>query len=129
MMRAYIFIAIVLMTASSGCSVSVSPEKVYGTYVAAYPFGNETITLDRDGTFTQSVAVTGEQPVTVRGRWEFDSKESRANFWGVLLVADGHDHLRSDWRTAATGIVSLDVERHWFRVVMNTSATYPYRKR
>jgi len=111
-----------------GCSMTVPAEKVYGTYVASYPFGTETITLNRDGTFVQSVAIKQEQPVTVRGTWDFDPKESRANFYGAMIVADGFDHLRRDWRTVTTGIVSLDVERRWFRVVMGSASTYPYVK-
>jgi hypothetical protein len=43
-----------------GCSMTVPAEKVYGTYVVSYPFGTETITLNRDGTFSQHVA-TSEQ--------------------------------------------------------------------
>src|SRR5947209_3522001 len=65
-----------------GCSVTVPTEKVYGTYVRSYPFGTDTITLNSDGTFVQLVAIKQEQPVTVRGTWDFDPKESRANFYG-----------------------------------------------
>jgi len=111
-----------------GCSMTVPAERVYGTYIASYPFGTETITLNGDGTFVQRVAIRQEQPVTVRGTWEFDPKESRANFHRVMIVTDGFDHLRSDWRTVTTGIVSLDVERRWFRVLMDSAATYPYIK-
>ena len=68
--------------------MTVPAEKVYGTYVASYPFGTETITLDRDGTFVQRVEIKQEDPVTVRGTWDFDAKESRANFYGALIVAE-----------------------------------------
>jgi hypothetical protein len=121
-------IVIMVLVMLVGCSARVPAETVYGTYVASYPFGNETITLSRDGSFVQRVAIKGEQSVTVRGRWEFDPRESRANFYGAMIVTDGFDHLRSDWRTVTTGIVSLDVERRWFRVVMGSAATYPYIK-
>ena len=42
----------------AGCSVPL--EKLYGTYVASYPFGTETITLHRDGSFIQHVVVNGK---------------------------------------------------------------------
>src|ERR1700730_11349683 len=121
-------LVIVVSVMSVGCSMTVPAEKVYGTYVASFPFGTETIALNRDGTFVQSVAIKQEQPVTVRGTWDFDPKESRANFYGAMIVADGFDHLRGDWRTVTTGIVSLDVEMHWFRIMMATAETYPYVK-
>ena len=121
-------VVIMVLVMSAGCSLSVPAEAVYGSYVASYPFGSETITLNRDGTFVQRVAIKQQQPLTVRGTWDFDPKESRANFYGAVIVADGFDHLRSDWRTPTSGIVSLDVERHWFRIVMASAATYPYMK-
>jgi hypothetical protein len=111
-----------------GCSMTVRADKVYGTYVASYPFGTDTVTLNRDGTFVQCVAIRQEQPVTVHGTWDFDQTESRANFYRALIVTDGFDNLRRDWRIATTGIVSLDVERHWFRVVMASGTTHPYVK-
>ncbi len=66
--------------------------------------------------------------MTVRGKWDFDPKQSRTNFYGAMIVIDGFDHLKSDWRTVTPGIVSLDVERHWFRIVMGSASAYPYVK-
>jgi len=125
---ARLLLGIVISMLFVGCSTTVATEKVYGTYVASYPFGTDAITLNRDGTFVQRVAIGQEQPVTVHGTWDFDPKESRANFYGALVVADGFDHLRKDWRVPTTGIVSLDIERRWFKVVMATGSTYPYIK-
>jgi hypothetical protein len=111
-----------------GCSSSVPVEKVYGSYVASYPFGTETITLNRDGTVVQLVAIKGQPPITVHGTWEFDSGESRVNLSGLMVVVDGFGHLQSDWQTVKAGTVSRDVELRWFRVVMASAATYPYVK-
>jgi hypothetical protein len=121
-------LGIVAALMMAGCSMTVSAESVYGSYVASYPFGTDTISLNRDGTFVQQVAIKQQEPVTVRGIWEFDPTESRATFYGAMIVADGFDHLRNDWRTVTKGIVSLDVERRWFRVLMGSAATYPYMK-
>jgi hypothetical protein len=112
-----------------GCSTKVASEKVYGSYVASYPFGTETITLNRDGSVVQLVVINGQPPVTVHGTWEFDPEASRVNFSGLMVVADGFGHLRNDWQTVRAGTVSRDVELHWFRVVMASGATYPYVKR
>jgi hypothetical protein len=125
---ARLLIVIAASVITLGCSLTVPTEEVYGTYVRSYPFGTETITLNRDGTFAQRVAIKQEEPVTVRGTWDFDPKESRASFYGALLVTDGFGNLRKDWRTVTTGIVSLDVERHWFKIVMASAETYPYVK-
>jgi hypothetical protein len=64
------------------CSLTVPADEVYGTYVASYPFGKETITLNRDGTFVQCVVSGQEQPVTVRGKYDFDPKQSQVGLYG-----------------------------------------------
>jgi hypothetical protein len=42
--------------------IPVSAAEVVGTYVASYPFGTETITLNPDGTYVQRVEVAGDPP-------------------------------------------------------------------
>jgi len=113
-----------------GCSVTVPAEKVYGVYVASYPYGTETITLNRDGTFVQSIAIKQENPVTVRGTWESepDKSETRVTFHGARAVDGGFDHPVKDWKTAPIGLVSYDVEIIWFRVEMGSGLMHPYMK-
>jgi hypothetical protein len=86
------------------------------------------LTLQKGGTFSQRVCIAGNQPVSVRGTWEFESRDSRVNLRGALVVTDGFGRLRPEWQQPSTGIVSLDVETHWFRVVIASAAKYPYVK-
>ena len=109
-----------------GCSANVPLNKVYGMYKVSYPFGIETITLNQDGSFDQQVAMKEQPPAVVHGKWDFDSQGSRVNLEGLMIVVNGTGHLRSDWRTPGTA--SLDVEMHWFRIIMASAATYPYVK-
>ena len=111
-----------------GCAINVPLKKVYGTYKASYPFGTDTITLNRDGSFVQEVVMKGQVPVTLSGKWEFDARGSRVNFDCLMMLEDGFGRLKSDWHTAAPGIASLDVEMRWFRIVMASAATHPYVK-
>jgi len=112
------------------CSIRVGQEDLYGTYIASYPFGNETLTLERNSTFVQQVAINGQTPVTVQGRWQFDPGESRVSFYGSMWVLDGVGHLRSDWRTITPGLTgSLSAERLWSRVTIGSGGEYPYVKR
>lgn len=108
--------------------MTVPPEEVYGTYVAAYPFGAEMLTLYHDGSFVQQVTVENQPPETAKGSWSFDPPESRVTLTGKMVVVDGFDNLKSDWRTDTSGISSFDVERHWFKIVMASAQTYPYVK-
>ena len=125
---ARLLILIAASVITLGCSLRVPIEEMYGTYIASYPFGTDTITLNRNGTFVQRVAVNQEQPVIVRGTWDFDAKVHRISLYGAIVVDDGFGDLRKDWRTVTTGIVSPDVDKRWFKVVMTLNPEYPYVK-
>ena len=111
-----------------GCSNTVPIDKVYGTYKTAYPFGTETIVLQSSGDFIQTVAINGQQEVTVSGKWNYDSNTSRVNFEGLMIVLDGFGQLRNGWSEVKAGIASLAVEKNWFRIIMASAAPYPYLK-
>ena len=112
----------------AACSRRVSSSAVYGTYVASYPFGTETITLKPEGTFRQRVEIKNQKPASVEGTWQFDPKESRITLTGSMVVVDGFDRLRNDWRSVDPGVVSMDVEKHWSKILMASTAKYPYVK-
>jgi len=112
----------------SGCSATVPLDKVYGVYIAHYDYGNESIALNRDGTFVQTVKVENQSPATAKGSWEFDPKDSRVTLHGALVVDDGFGGHKGNWRTPTSGLVALDVELHWFRVEMGTGLPNPYLK-
>jgi hypothetical protein len=119
-------IVLVLSLMMNACSMAVPQEEVYGTYVASYPFGTDTLVLNRNGTFEQLVALKNEQPVTVRGSWDFDPEESRIRMYDSLVVADGFGKLRSDWRKVGPGVASLPVKRLWFKLVIGSGGEHPY---
>ena len=124
--RCVIIILISMMLIS--CFTNVPPEKVYGTYVASYPFGTETLTLNQDGSFVQQVAIKGQPPVTVQGSWSSEPNNKHVILKGSMMVVDGFGKLRSDWRIVPSGIVAISTERLWFRVVLNSGGQYPYIK-
>ena len=39
---------------------SVPQDQVYGRYVATYPFGTETLVLNRDGSYEQQFAIEAQ---------------------------------------------------------------------
>lgn len=114
--------------AMAGCSFKVSTEKVYGTYVAKYSFGTDTLKLDRNGSFIQTVAIENEPTQTVSGHWSFDSKISYAKFYGLMIVDDGNGRLNRTWRTPISTLVEMDIERHGFKIVMESAGAAPYVK-
>jgi hypothetical protein len=106
----------------------VRQTNLYGNYIASYPFGKEELTLNRDDTFVQTVAVNGQAAAVSRGSWRFDSVHSQVKFYGLMRVADGFGQLRDDWRTIPpepTG--ALPAELLWFRVELG-GGDYTYVK-
>ena len=97
------FVAGLLAIMLVGCSMTVSSEKVPGTYLASYPFGSETLTFNRDGSFFQQVKINAQSTATARGSWVFDPKQSRIDLDGSMVVVDGFGNLKSDWETAPRG--------------------------
>jgi hypothetical protein len=111
-----------------GCSASV--QNVYGTYVATYPFGTDTITLNRDGTLDQQVVITGDPPPEIaHGHWSFDPSNGYVTFDVYLQVDNGFGKLNRTWRTPHHGLAaSLPIEKILFRMTMGSGAQYPYVK-
>jgi len=108
--------------------MKVQSERVYGSYAASYPFGTETLVLNRDGTFVQQVTIKNEPPAAARGSWKFDPANSRVDLYGSMIVVDGFGKLRNDWRNVKPGVVSMDVEMHWSKILMGSAGKYPYVK-
>lgn len=119
---------ILLSIVACGCSRNLPINEVYGTYAVSYPFGTEVITLKTDRSFVQRVAIENEQAVTVQGSCEYDEHESRITLTGTMIVVDGFGRLRNDWRTVTPGVDSMDVEKHWSRILIGSAAKYPYVK-
>lgn len=114
--------------ALAGCSLKIPRDEVYGVYVARYPFGTDSITLNADGTFVQQAHISNSPPVVVHGKWSYGLKDSRVNLYGLMVITDGFGRLRPGWRSIAAGLVSFDIEKHWFRIEMASASQYPYIK-
>ena len=133
-MRRLGFLSIVMVcllctSVTVSCSPVVSVDAIYGTYLASYPFATETLTLNRDGTVVQTVVVPNHPPSTLRGSWRFEATRAagRLTFTGLAVVADPSEQaLSPSWRNPSPGVISSDVERHWFRVVIGSASHYPY---
>ena len=128
MIRTFGLIALTLCAASMLACTHLGPERLYGTYVASYPFGTDTLILERDGHFSQRIEITGQGTQTFNGSWQYSQKDSSVEFHGLGCVADGFGHLKNDWRTDVMQNSFQAVERSWFKVIINSGARFPYIK-
>jgi hypothetical protein len=117
----------IVVTLLVGCSTHVSPQHICGTYVATYPFGDATLSLQSDGTFVQTVRINGQSPATARGAWSFDPATSEVTLRGLMPVVDAFGHLERDWR-AVEDFQNQSVEIVWFRTEIQTNESYGYIK-
>lgn len=130
-LTAAVLVSCLMASAIISCSPVSSIETVYGTYVASYPFATATLTINRDGTVVQQVVVPNQPPLVLRGSWKFEATRSagRLTFIGLAVVADqSEEALNPDWRSPSRGIISSDIERHWFRVLIGSASQHPYVK-
>ena len=129
MSRAIGFLLLLSCIASMlGCT-RVRPDAVYGTYVATYPFGRDTLNLRRDGRFDQQIEVDGQGKQSVSGTWQYSQRDGYVEFHHLGCVADGFGKLKDDWRTDVMETSDQPVERFWLKVTINSGARYPYVKR
>ena len=126
----FVLLGVAVSVALSAFSRTVPIESVYGTYVASYPFGTDTIMLNRDGTFVQKVEVYDDPPPAVaQGRWIFDAKKSHVTFDRYLPIDEGFGRLNKNWRIPNEGIAAvLSIEILFFRIVLGSGSNYPYFK-
>jgi hypothetical protein len=111
-----------------GCpfSTSVPEADIIGEHVADYDFGTDTLVILKGGEFRQTLKV-GKESVVQRGRWSID-REGKLMLHGWIDVADEFGDLNVGWHKMVRSEVALPVERIWFRVVVGSGATVPYRK-
>jgi hypothetical protein len=128
MSRAISFAVLLSFIASLLACTRANPEAVYGTYVATYPFGRDTLALRRDGRFDQRIEVDGQGTQAFNGTWQYSQHDGRVQFHHLGCVADGFGKLKDDWRTDVMETADQPVERYWFRLTINSGARYPYIK-
>ena len=122
------FIALTFCLATMLACTRVSPEVVYGTYLATYPFGRDTLTLARDGHFLQTIEVDGQGKWTLSGTLQYSQRDGYIEFHHLGCVADGFGKLKNDWRPDTMDYSYQPVRRSWFKVTINSGAPFPYLK-
>jgi len=112
----------------AGCpfSTSVPESDIVGEHIAEYEFGTDKLVLMPGGEFQQTITV-GDDAISRRGRWRTDGDKLALVGW--TEVADPFGKLNAGWqRLVVSGEVTMSVERIWYRVVVGSGATVPYRK-
>jgi len=104
----------VLVIVSATCSPQFDRSDLVGVYVANYPSGTETLTLNHDGAFEQEVRLrtsADATPTTQTGTWEWDDSRQYLDLADCMAVNDGFGDIRSSFATE-TGC-SFPAGRKW----------------
>ena len=71
------------------CNAQISDADIVGAYSASYPYGNETLVLNKDGSYEQKISISGKSDVTNQGKWEFNSNEKLLIIQEPIIVDNG----------------------------------------
>lgn len=115
------------------CLRPVQTKELYGTYVAEYSFGTETLLLQDDGAYKQEVAISGvSNPSVHSGKWRYDDRAKRIILEDCLVVSDGLGGLRRDYDVPQRGNCMFPVERRYLwsgRLRLGPDEGNPYLKK
>lgn len=121
-MRLQIIISIALsfVVLIFGCSTKVSLDEVVGIYAVRYPYGNESLQLYNDGTYTQVIRIDGESNAKEsKGRWEFDKDESKVILSDAIIVDDGFGKLKPNYRKLEPGLWILSAKKSFGKISLS----------
>lgn len=105
-----------------GCSSKVNFDEVIGNYKLRYPYGTEELQLNRDGTYIQIVLIDGETtPKINKGRWEFDTEESKVILYDAMIVDDFFGHLGRDYWQIEAGLWDLSARKSFGKVSLGVN--------
>jgi hypothetical protein len=125
---------VIAMTGLVGCSGSIDRQELPGTYVLAYDYGTERLSIGADGSYTQEFAEPrGQFQAINTGRWE----PGRGDFWDgdliklsdPVIVDDGFGR-RSDF-AKFSGQWIMRVRKSWrgrIRFLVNDDLDYAFER-
>ena len=125
---------VIAMTGLVGCSGSIDRQELSGTYLLAYDYGTERLSIRPDGSYTQEFAEPRSAFRTINtGRWEL----GRGDFWdGDLIklsdpvIVDNGLGRRSDF-TRSDGQWIMRVRKSWrgrIRFLVNDDLDYAFER-
>lgn len=120
-----------LFSMLAGCGKSLNNSDVPGTYAAQYPFATETVTINDDGTFEQSIKVkVSGKVVTTNGTWRFDVKDADIYFSEeFMVVVDGFGEMVTNFdRPTRKAISILPMRRSFGKMQIGVDPGIPYKK-
>ncbi|MCK5124823.1 MAG: hypothetical protein KAR42_01065 [candidate division Zixibacteria bacterium] len=122
-----LFVSIILL---SGC-MPVKKEEIYGKYLVEFPFGSQTLKLNRDGTYEQIVIITWNADTTRHnGKWKYSDNYTYILLFNGLSVVDPYCSLRTNYKIPIDGIVVAAPIQYlpWFTISLTTGCEEYYYK-
>lgn len=107
-----------------------SQSELYGSYVADYNVAKEKVTLNKDGTFIQEVALKATAKVDIaKGTWSYDPKSGYVSFeQNFMVVLDGFRKLDPNYAHPKPGGVDYPVDKYLGRILLGAAEGVLYKK-
>lgn len=110
-MRIFKFLSILLLLTS--CS-DVGTNDIAGTYQCIYPYGNELLKLDANGSYKQVIQLSGMSAKTNSGSWRYD--QNNVMLENAIIVDDGFGKSKSDPFKIEEGYRGLEARKSWGKI-------------
>ena len=120
-----------LLSIFTGCSKQVDETEIPGIYIAEYPFATETVTINNNGKFVQSIKVkVNNKVVTTNGSWRFDPNNKDVYFSKeFMVIIDGFGEMIFNFDNPTRRAISiLPVQSIFGKVQIGVDPRIPYIK-
>lgn len=121
-----------------GCGKPISKSDLPGVYQADYGFATDTLRIEPDGHFTQTIKVKADgKTATTRGTWRFDQKDHEIRFNERMVVINGFSEMVTNFDAPTNRNPSSEtVRRRWGKLEIGgddwlwgrTGVEAPYKK-
>lgn len=125
--------ALLLGFAAIACQRPASSE-IAGTYFVKYPFGEELLTIEPSGVYTQSITIDSDHvQITTQGTWTYAQKKTEITLRNHIMAHDGYGGQNvklkdpsNHWNAVFS--VRKDIANHVVLVASADGSGFDYRK-
>jgi hypothetical protein len=91
-------VVLTVLVAASSCGRPITKSDLTGTYVADFGFATDSLSINEDGGFTQTIKVKADSKLTTaNGKWRFDPRAREIHFSEFMVVINGFGEMVRDF--------------------------------
>ena len=109
------WLGVILIGVLSGCGKPITKSDMPGTYLADFGFAMDTLTVNPDSHFVQTIKVKADGKVaTANGTWRFDQKDGTIHFSEFMVVINGFNQMVTNFDAPTNQVSQIATVRRRF---------------